>query len=112
VRGISARGCSTRAGSTRGVSIVRGSTGSTGAIVSGVGGVSGRAFFEPPRPSHEAKSSQPRFFGAAGAAGVGAGGICVIGAGFGGSGRDGRTGGEVTSAPNSWANVSQLGFFD
>jgi hypothetical protein len=66
----------------------------------------------PPNPNHEAKSSQPRFFGASGVAGSGAGTPTEAGgtAGFGGSTR-GRVGGDVASAPNSWASVSQLGFF-
>lgn len=66
----------------------------------------------PPKPSHEAKSSQPRFLGASVVVGGGAGTPIVVGGttGFGGSTRA-RTGGEVAAAPNSWANVSQLGFF-
>jgi hypothetical protein len=74
------------------------------------GAASGRDFFAPPRPNHDAKSSQPRFFGCGGADGVG--GNCTTGVGFGGSGRTGRTAGAVMSAPNSWARVSQAdGFF-
>ena len=88
-----------------------GSTGITGEIVIGGAATSGRAFLPPPKPSHEARSSQPRFFGSAatGAGGSGATGVIgVAAAGFGGAG---RTGAEVTFAPSSWANVSQLGFF-
>lgn len=81
--------------------------GGAGGIAADGTSASGRLRLLPPIPNHDANSSQPlRFFSGFGSAAGGA--ALTIGAGFGGAA--GRCGGAWTSAPNSCASVSQLGF--